>query len=466
MNNLASASDTKFDSNNQLKYLSYQNCQENFFNCLLNINNQHNNYEQQHSENSFRLLNSDSFIISNKDLYFDSTNSNQPELKRVKVNLDTITTSNSDSKTANKQIYASLTNENFIKTSSVKQLVYKRINESKIALNIKTDDQLKLDVKTKCSFVNRNQTNVYGNPYLVSLVEQSNWDKLQFQNQIIKKQNETSYFNNSRMNLNQRFNSKNIETMQNFHDLQKANVHLRQLLKQAKRETQMEHTEYLAFTNLTYLSSDEDDTNLNKLGQETAGQLNSEILKKTLKSIKRKDRLKKQTETLSLNKELTKSMPDLAMIAMKQQDAETVLETKSKEQISNSEYEKMLRKQYRNKAFSRSLRRAKSVYYRNIRSKSLEDLTNEERADYLMKAAANFSKIKMLKKTSRSNSVASMNSCSSMTSNAISISSSHFRELNDWSPEFSSYDSDSSEDELDNFDWDANLSLSQFDLVI
>ena len=64
-------------------------------------------------------------------------------------------------------------------------------------------------------------------------------------------------------------------------------------------------------------------------------------------------------------------MPDLTMIAMKQQDAETVLETKSKEQISNSEYEKMLRKQYRNKAFSRSLRRAKSVYYRNIRSKSL-----------------------------------------------------------------------------------------------
>ena len=88
MTNIASASDTKFDSNNQLKYLSYQNCQENFLNCLLNIsniNNQHNNYEQQHSENSFRLLNSDSFIISNKDLYFDSTNSNQPELKRVKV---------------------------------------------------------------------------------------------------------------------------------------------------------------------------------------------------------------------------------------------------------------------------------------------------------------------------------------------------------------------------------------------
>ena len=35
MTNLASASDTKFDSNNQLKYLSYQNCQENFLNCLL-----------------------------------------------------------------------------------------------------------------------------------------------------------------------------------------------------------------------------------------------------------------------------------------------------------------------------------------------------------------------------------------------------------------------------------------------
>ena len=244
----------------------------------------------------------------------------------------------------------------------------------------------------------------------------------------------------------------------------------------------------IAYENLTYLSTDEEEddennddnenkitansnTNRSKLGQDISGQLNADILKKTLKSIKRKDRLKKTPQTTTTNAEistenknsnLAKSMPDLATTTTTKIDeinVNLIIEQKKQQQqdmISNSEYEKQLRKQFRNKVLSRSLRRAKCVYYRNNRPKSLEDLTGEERKNFLL----NLNKIKTSSKTS-------LNSCSSVASNAVSISSSHFRELSDWSPEFSSCELDSSDDELlNNFDWDANLTgLSQIELV-
>jgi hypothetical protein len=353
---------------------------------------------------------------------------NRPESKKKKVNLDKINLSNN-------------------KNNSVKQLIYKKINCNKNSFN----DQLKLDEPNnnnkKCNFVN-------------NLIKTN-------RNVVIHDNQHDSIRNSYKFNENINLESK----MENLRELE---------------ETSASDLNIVAYENLTYLSTDEEEddnenkitanSNMNrsKLGQDVSGQLNADILKKTLKSIKRKDRLKKtpQTTTTSTttnaeistenkNSNLTKSMPDLATTATTKIDeinVNLILEQKKQQQdmISNSEYEKQLRKQFRNKVLSRSLRRAKCVYYRNIRSKSLEDLTGEERQNFLF----NLNKIKTSSKTS-------LNSCSSATSNAVSISSSHFRELSDWSPEFSSCELDSSDDELlNNFDWDANLTgLSQIELV-
>ncbi len=353
---------------------------------------------------------------------------NRPESKKKKVNLDKINLSNN-------------------KNNSVKQLIYKKINCNKNSFN----DQLKLDEPNnnnkKCNFVN-------------NLIKTN-------RNVVIHDNQHDSIRNSYKFNENINLESK----MENLQELE---------------ETSASDLNIVAYENLTYLSTDEEEddnenkitanSNMNrsKLGQDVSGQLNADILKKTLKSIKRKDRLKKtpQTTTTSTttnaeistenkNSNLTKSMPDLATTATTKIDeinVNLILEQKKQQQdmISNSEYEKQLRKQFRNKVLSRSLRRAKCVYYRNIRSKSLEDLTGEERQNFLF----NLNKIKTSSKTS-------LNSCSSATSNAVSISSSHFRELSDWSPEFSSCELDSSDDELlNNFDWDANLTgLSQIELV-
>ncbi len=114
------------------------------------------------------------------------------------------------------------------------------------------------------------------------------------------------------------------------------------------------------------------------------------------------------------------------------------------------------------KALSRSLRRAKSVYYCNIRSKSMEDLTAEEKS--LFKAGSNISlcfanQNNKLSRSSRFNSCnSSMDSC--VSGLASDISSSYFHELSDWSPDFSSCESDSSkEDEMfESIDWENNFS--------
>ena len=183
----------------------------------------------------------------------------------------------------------------------------------------------------------------------------------------------------------------------------------------------------------------------------------SDLFKKTLKSIKRKDRLKKnQASTVResdvantlLNKQSLKpaqSMPDLT-----KEISKPALQVN--ELITNNEYEKRLRKKFRTETLSRSLRRAKSVYYRNIRSKSLEDLTIEESLQHIKIKSSNSNlnlcfmpKQSKLAKLSKLNLNSSTESC--ISGLASDISSSYFHELSDWSPEFSSSESESSEED-------------------
>lgn len=129
--------------------------------------------------------------------------------------------------------------------------------------------------------------------------------------------------------------------------------------------------------------------------------------------------------------------------------------------ISNTEYDKRLRKKFRSKALTRSLRRAKSIYYCNMRSKSLEDLTADEKK--LFKAGSNISLCYLAQKPKLSRG--SRLNCHSSIESGISalasdISSSYFHELSDWSPDFSSCESDSSDDNdiYQNLDWQKNFS--------
>ena len=326
--------------------------------------------------------------------------------------------------------------------------------------------------------------------------------------------------------LSHRFNeSDNTPTQQarndmsNFEDLQKAGMILRKALKEIKslklqenildsinsnlpsntRTNNNSNNDHnlsnsssvsdLAFDNLTYFSSNENLKesslkNSKSKTQSSLAQINSDIAKKTtLKSIKRKDKMKKNFQTHEHNESKpvvveechvallshAKSMPDLSMICREESktDVENVL--------SNGEYEKRLRKMFRNKSLARSLRRAKSVYYRNRRSKSLENLSAEERITYLKSKACadadcqNFdlsgssSSLRksrlMMGRRSGGGEGSMASSCSSIISKMSDISSSYFHELSDWSPDFSSSESESSEEELfHNVDWDANLS--------
>lgn len=326
-----------------------------------------------------------------------------------------------------------------------------------------------------------------------------------------------------------------LSNMSKFEDLQKAGFILRKALKEMKSHEAQDSflnissssscnsssvgnenhdkTIELAYDNLTYFSSVEDLNegkdelvkNINNLASnnkrcQNLNQINTEIIKKTLKSIKRKDKAKKtvatneQDELLDSIKEYNesnselsqenlnsnennlvsnpkptlvhaKSMPDLSVCvnAGGDEPAEQIVLEKAandNEIISNSEYEKRLRKMFRNKSLSRSLRRAKSVYYRNQRSKSLEDLSAEDRSAFLLKAGFNFNLNGACFKNrlSRMNSSSSVSSCSSATSIGLpsEISSSYFNELSDWSPEFSDSNSEQSDDEFNNADWDAN----------
>lgn len=124
----------------------------------------------------------------------------------------------------------------------------------------------------------------------------------------------------------------------------------------------------------------------------------------------------------------------------------------------SSEQDRKLKQLVRSKSFSRSLRRAQTVYYRNRRSKSLEDLaSNVEREKFL---ACEADSIERRLSKRGGGDVGSMNSslASSRETGLVSdISSSCFHDLSDWSPEISG-GSSSSENEL--FDWDGNLSIS------
>ncbi|CAF0725656.1 unnamed protein product [Brachionus calyciflorus] len=243
-----------------------------------------------------------------------------------------------------------------------------------------------------------------------------------------------------------------------FEDLQKASFILRKALKDIRSitndsnsnsldissssssisENEQNTNESLAFDNFTYSSSIESLSQTN---------LNQEWKKTTLKSLKRKDKLKKDSINQTSRKNIVlyhaKSMPSLEAIV-----------------ISNNEYEKQLRKVFRNQSLNRSIRRAKSVYYRNRRSKSLEDLTVEEKINFLMNSESSYLRINSTKFIKSR----SIDSYSSATSNGLAsdISSSYFHELSDWSPVFSS-ESDLSDDGLfNNVDWDKNLSNVAF----
>jgi len=467
--------DTSLSSlTNPIKCISYK---ESYLNCLSQISKQHQqiyNNEQLHSRDRFTLLPTDTNNISsnnnnnnynNSHYNFDSQiNKNQSEL--VKVNLDTtITSKYSNNKNSHPDIMKESKSNNS-NSFSVKQLIYKKINDSKIALNIKADDQLKQqNDKTK--------TNVYVCDRLMETESESNEYKfntsmtdqsqiLNFQNanylfDQISKETKRDQFATEAMYHNNSLNSICLSGFSNSNSGDSA-IYM---------ETSTSH--YMAYENFTYLSSDEDSTQYkSKPDQKHPDKLlviNSDVLKKTLKSIKRKDRLKKTTNSdyLVQSKAFTKSMSDLTDTLNANTSTNQANQTQNRLQsVTSNEYEKLLRKELRNTVLSRSLRRAKSVYYRNIRSKSLEDLSSEERDNYLMRSASH---LKINGKNVQTNSMSSLNSCSSSTSNVISISSSHYRDLNDLN-ELNSYETDSSEDELlDVFDWDANLSFSQIELV-
>lgn len=433
---------------------NYQNkliFQRNYFSST-NINVKKHCKEEQNSKNGLKMLNLDLFNASStnrkENFYVDNNiKLNQPELKRLKVNLDTITTPSSFYSKINNSsnsINVAEINANNNK-SSIKKLIYTRENESKLAVNTKIENQLVLD-DTNISSIKTNRTSSKCNLFNPCLAVNDQYKAQQINH---KEDLISNYQNLTKTNMQLHFGLK--EKITNGQDMNSTRSN-----------------EALAYENLTYLSSDEDDIDNSKLGQNTqtttttttTAILGQDILKKTtIKSIKRKDKLKKNSnfEMMTTNKSLAKSMPDLTA-----QTKQEPIEQKSQELISNNEYEKILRKQFRNQPLARSLRRAKCVYYRNIRSKSLEDLTVEERASYLTKAAANLEKLR-----SKALSKLSINSCSSTNSNAVSITSSYIRDLSNWSPDFSSYESDESSDDLqlENFDWDANLSLSQLELV-
>lgn len=242
-----------------------------------------------------------------------------------------------------------------------------------------------------------------------------------------------------------------LAKLDKFEDLQKASFILRKALRDIRSITStssksqclnlssssnnssISEETCIAYDNLTYSSSVES-LNQNKLNQ-------ADWKKNTLKSIKRKDKMRKVPVRAETNSCLVhaKSMPSL--------------ETKL---ISNNEYEKQLRKLFRNKSLNRSMRRAKSVYYRNRRSKSLEDLSAEEKMNFLKNTSSSYLRLNDVNR-SRSRSIDSCSSNATSTGLASDISSSYFHELSDWSPDFSSSESDSSEDCIF-FDLQRNLS--------
>ena len=268
-----------------------------------------------------------------------------------------------------------------------------------------------------------------------------------------------------------------------FEDLQKFFILLRKTLNKIKIKQEFDETyakqaninnNFLAFDNLTYSSSIEDlaeNNPLNAKKQKPQQQLlaNDVLSKKTIKSIKRKDKLKKETKVISnentsiIVSDNTRHNSRSRQPKKQNQVTETVpvVEIHDELTLSNKEFEKQLKRKYRCKSVARSIRRAKSVFYRNRRSKSLESLSALALADLKLKFPEENEEVLNKLANSRANSI--MSSCSSFTSAASlasDISSSYFHELSEWSPNFSDSDSaDSNSISLDDIDWEANLSL-------
>ena len=293
--------------------------------------------------------------------------------------------------------------------------------------------------------------------------------------------------------------------LNNFEDLQKVFILLRKSLNKIKIKQDFNELEkkrdldynnqqlpktnnnFLAFDNLTYSSSVEDLTSCLTDKSKNYGDLekpkqphqqllaNDALFKKTLKSIKRKDKLKKETKSGNNNtSELKVENTSISTSEIKRQERESRSRQPKQHQIvqpadsvdineeliaSNKEFEKQLRRKYRCKSVARSIRRAKSVFYRNRRSKSLESLSALALVDLKLKYPEQNEDLLNKLATSCANSI--MSSCSSFTSAtscASDISSSYFHELSQWSPNFSDSESvDSNSLSLEDVDWEANL---------
>jgi hypothetical protein len=198
-----------------------------------------------------------------------------------------------------------------------------------------------------------------------------------------------------------------------------------------------------AYNNLTYVSSVDE---INEPGyvqnfalpvSTNKDNQNEDALKKTLKSIKRKDKLRQtQRKSLSCRNNKTSSIQEL--------------------EENTKEFEKKLKKKYRCKSYARSIRRAKTVYYLNQRSKSLEDLTKST-GGHKSRHVSEWDISNGIDRKHGGDSVST--SCSSFTTGCASdLSSSYFHELSDLSPEIDDSDSIYSDSVLlKNFDWDAYL---------
>lgn len=251
----------------------------------------------------------------------------------------------------------------------------------------------------------------------------------------------------------------------------------------------------LAFENLTYSSSVESLKQVNETANEI--KICTEAAKKQrIKSIKRKDRLKKSSivsihvddllqSLASSSSSRATSMPDLTKLEESGDVGETIgwsdvnhesdgesdyepmlvniiprteeSSTNREAPITDTEFESKLKKLASNKTLCRSLRKAKFVYLRNRRSKSLEDLSAEDRAQFsLLTHAASSKCFLKLSRVSLSDGLANANaglssSCSSSVFSLVSdVSSTYFnQQLNNWSPRFTDDEDDHDHDELD-----------------
>lgn len=406
----------------------------------------------------------------------------------------------------NHQFNNSNNNNNYI-TSYINKS--NQINLNEILISSSSDNDEKVDIDDECDLkdltVLKNgstDSSYFSKPS--SIISNANVNNSISNAFKCKKLNK--FFNN----LSNNNNNSNRNEVIKFEDLQKFFIILRKtlnkmLLKQNDNSNQsnnqyIKQNQLLAFDNLTYTSSIEsinemsnESTSVNasvktKSSQKSHNTNNSDLLsKKTLKSIKRKDKLKKETQLKPVDENDVETIQPVNQNASNtsnarrgrsrsrqrgEQNKDKTTKKSNNNQtsnnnselvesicISNKEFEKQLRRKYRCKSVARSIRRAKTVYYLNRRSKSLENLTsltlNELKLKFPDEDDEKLNKMAL----SKANSI--MSSCSSFTSAtscASDLSSSYFNELNNWSPELSDSDSfDSDSISLEDVDWDANL---------